>query len=246
MVILQPMYFPWSGLIEQYRLCNTFVYYDDAQYSKGGFTNRVQIKTMQGIRWLTVPLRDLRLGQRINQVEIDNRIDWKRRQIDQLRQAYAKAPYREDMLDLISGLFKNDYYIIGDLAQKSTEALISYFPSIKNNTITLLSSHMKIQGASTQKVIDLCSTLNAKKYLTGHGARHYLEHEKFEAQGIDVAYIDYSLSEYPQLHGPFTPYVSALDLIANCGPEAVNYIKGQAIDWRSFLSKHNDSSQAKK
>lgn len=233
-VISQPMYFPWPGLLEQLRLCDTYVHYNDVQFSRG-FFNRVQIKTADGIRWLTVPLLDWRRGQLINEVRINNATDWKRSQRDQLRQAYAGASFKNEMLDLVDEVFANDYAIIGDLAQASTDALVRYFPALFQNKTVLKSSEINVPGASTQRLIDLCSALDARTYLTGHGARHYLEHEHFEAEGIDVAYIDYGLFEYPQSYEPFTPYVSTLDLIAHCGQGGFKYICGQAVPWREFI-----------
>ena len=72
-VISQPMYFPWVGMFEQVRLCDIFVYYNDVQFSKGSFTNRVQIKAPnnEGFKWLTVPLKDLKLGSLINKTYIN-------------------------------------------------------------------------------------------------------------------------------------------------------------------------------
>ena len=29
LVVSQPMYFPWVGMLEQIRLCDTYVFYDD-------------------------------------------------------------------------------------------------------------------------------------------------------------------------------------------------------------------------
>ena len=63
--ISQPMYFPWAGMLEQMRLADVWVHLDDAQFSKGGFFNRVQIKTDQGTPWLTVPLAESKLGQQL-------------------------------------------------------------------------------------------------------------------------------------------------------------------------------------
>ena len=40
-----------------------FVFYDDVQFVKGSLFNRVQIKTKDGIRWLTVPLRSRQLNR---------------------------------------------------------------------------------------------------------------------------------------------------------------------------------------
>ena len=51
LVVSQPMYFPWVGLLEQIRLSDQFVHYDDVQYTRG-FYNRVQVKVPGAIRWM--------------------------------------------------------------------------------------------------------------------------------------------------------------------------------------------------
>jgi hypothetical protein len=45
------------------------------------------------------------------------------------------------------------------------------------------------------------------------------------------------MTPYPQLHGEFTPYVTALDLIANCGKERIDVICSEAIFWKNFLNE---------
>ena len=72
-VISQPMFFPWVGLFEQIRLADIYVHYDDVQFSKGSFVNRVQIKTNKGTQWLTVPLQNLTLGQEIREVQLSQK-----------------------------------------------------------------------------------------------------------------------------------------------------------------------------
>ena len=42
----------------------------------------------------------------------------------------------------------------------------------------------------------------------------------FEEHGIRVEWQEYVHPTYPQLHGAFVPYLSALDLLLNCGDEA--------------------------
>ena len=54
-VVSQSMYFPWRGLLDQIRQADVFVYYDDVQLVRG-FCNRVHVKTLQGYKWITVPL----------------------------------------------------------------------------------------------------------------------------------------------------------------------------------------------
>jgi hypothetical protein len=48
--------------------------------------------------------------------------------------------------------------------------------------------------------------------------------------------MDYRLDPYPQLHGDFTPYVSALDLIANCGVSGRDRIRSGTLYWKEFVS----------
>ena len=234
-VISQPMYFPWPGLLEQIKLCDIFVDYNDVQFSKGSLFNRVQIKTEHGTRWLTVPLKNVRLGQLIRETEIDQSKNWQQAHMDQLNHAYGKALFRRDVIDLVTGVFDARAHYLGELAFASMNALLNYFPAIKANRNFVDSSNLNIDGASTQRVIDICAAVQGRSYVTGHGARHYLDHEAFERQGIAVEYIDYGLQSYRQLHGAFTPYISTLDLIANCGIDGSNYIGGTTVPWREFL-----------
>jgi len=235
-VISQPMYFPWVGMLEQVRLSDTFVHYDDVQYSRGSFSNRVQIKTASGTKWLTVPLMKQRLGQLINEVQIDDRRDWRQSHRDQLRQAYASAPYAEDMLRLVDEVFAADCRHLAELSQKSTTAIIDYFDLAEDKSVCL-SSALNIPGTSTQRVADICRHFDAGSYLSGHGARRYLDHGMFEDLGIEVSYMNYGLLSRPQSHGPFTPYVTALDLVAHCGKAGNIHIAGSPIPWREFMNQ---------
>ena len=40
---------------------------------------------------------------------------------------------------------------------------------------------------------------------------------------------------YKQNHGPFTPFVSALDLVANCGKDGIEVMVSETKAWRDFL-----------
>ena len=56
-MISQPMYFPWAGFIAQMALADVMIWLDDVQFSKGSFTNRIQVKTASGpIKWMSIPL----------------------------------------------------------------------------------------------------------------------------------------------------------------------------------------------
>jgi len=233
-VISQPMLFPWVGMLEQIRLADVVVDYSDVQFSKGSFVNRVQIKVPGGSRWLTVPLLGLHLGQRIDEVKINAVRDWRAEHLGLLAQAYAGAQYLGDMLDLVRSVYAQEHDSIASLSKASTMALCSYY-GLETGRMFRNSTTLGIGGSSSRRVLDIVLALGGDVYVTGHGANRYLDHEAFEAAGVRVEYIDYAKAPYPQLHGEFTPYVSALDLVANTGTEGIEYIRSGTIYWRDFI-----------
>jgi hypothetical protein len=234
-VISQPMLFPWVGLLEQVALADVYVHYSDVQFSKGSFTNRVQIKTSQGSRWLTVPLEGLRLGQRINEVRIQDRTDWRAGHRSLLASVYEGCPWVKDMLDLVDSVYSRHFDLISDLSEASLMALCEYF-DLDEGRQFIQASDLGIAGSSSQRVLNIVRAVGGTQYITGHGARHYLDHDMFEAAGITVSYMDYQLQPYPQAHGAFTPYVSALDLVANTGREGRKFIGSGTRLWKDFLN----------
>ena len=232
-VISQPMYFPWVGLLEQIRLSDIFVFYDDVQFSKGSLFNRIQVKISNGMHWMTVPLANLHLGQLINEVFINDQKDWKQSHSSLLKQAYFKSLFYKDVIVLVDQAFSQSFNKLSDLLRASILALADYF-GLTEPPVFLNSSELGIMGTSSRRVLDIILALGGKRYVTGLGARNYLNHQLFEQNGVIVEYMDYNLIKYPQMHGCFTPYVTALDLVANCGKEGFKYICSGTVGWREI------------
>ena len=233
-VISQPMFFPWVGMFEQIRLANIYVHYSDVQYSKGSFVNRVQIKTPMGVRWLTVPLQRFTLGQRIDQIQIA-KSDWRSKHLELLKQSYRRAPYMNDMFNLVEQVYSHNYLTIDELSRASLDAVCHYYQL--NPACRFLNARdLAINGKGSQRVLDIVQALGGTVYITGHGAKNYLDHARFEAAGVRVEYMNYQCKPYPQMHGAFTPYVSILDLIANMGQAGREYICSDTLYWRDFLN----------
>lgn len=236
-VISQPMFFPWVGILEKIRQCDVFVHYDDVQYSKGSFTNRVQVKTSCGLQWLTVPLFNLHLGQSIREVCIDNRQDWKSYHFALLRMHYQDSPYRADLLKLVEHVYAQSWERISDLSIASIEELCMYF-GIWPAKHFICSSELGISGRGSQRVLDIVRRLEGSVYICGAGSQHvdqrYLDHDAFELAGIRVEYMNYKRHRYDQLHGEFNPNVSTLDLVANTGRSGVSLINSRSVYWKEF------------
>ncbi len=235
-VITQSMLFPWVGLLEQIRLADVIVFYDDVQFSKGSFTNRVQVKTPTGIQWMTVPLQDLKLGAVIDEVKTVPAVQWREKHLVLLDRSFKGAPYTNDAVLMAREIYSVDHPSIGHLARTSMLALSHYFGLLEGKRV-LDVRELCVKGSGSQRVLDIVRAIGGTIYITGHGARNYLDHEAFEASGVKVHYMHYERHPYPQLWGEFTPFVTALDLLANLGRDGQYQIAPACVPWREFLSK---------
>jgi hypothetical protein len=231
-VISQPMFFPWVGMFEQIALADVYVHYDDVQFSKGSFVNRVQIKTADGPAWLTVPLERAPLGTRIDALQART-TDWRARHRAMLARAYAGAPHADEMLGLVDELYADPDRALPELLMQSIEHLANLL-GIADDVRFVRSSELAIGGRGSDRVLEVVRRFGGTTYVTGHGARHYLDAAGFERAGVEVRFMDYARTPYPQQHGAFDPHVSVLDLIANVGDSAPAYLAPRTVHWRSF------------
>lgn len=233
-VISQPMLFPWVGLFEQIRLSDYFVFYNDVQFSKGSFTNRVQLKLQDKQVWMTIPLKRFLLGDTINSICVSERENWREKHLNMLERCYSSAPYYKEMIDLVKNVYKNKTDKLSDLVCSSIMVVCDYYSLYSGNEF-YWSSKLDVGGASSERVLEIVKLFKGDKYVTGHGAKNYLNHNLFEESNVRVEYMQYELKEYKQIVGDFTPYVSILDLIANYGQQGKQFIVSNAVYWKDFI-----------
>jgi hypothetical protein len=226
MVVLQPAYLPWLGFFDQMLRSDVFVYYDDVQYDKHGWRNRNRIKSATGEPcWLTVPvLRSGRGWPRVMEVEIDRTAAWAKKHIGTIRQYYARAPFARRYLPELEEMLHRDWRLLVDLDLAVVELMCRWLAISRP---IHRSSELGIGGERSDRLLELCRHFDANRYLSGNAAQAYLDLDLFSGNGIAVEWQDYAHPTYPQLHGPFVPYLSALDLLFNCGHEAEGILKAK-------------------
>lgn len=216
--IHQPNYLPFLGYFHKMSRCDVFVLLDNVQYVKGYYIQRVKIKTPKGADWLGVPvLNHGRHGQLINATEIDPTQNWQERHWKTLFLNYAKAPFFERYAAFLQDVYAGRWERLSDL----NEHLIRFVMSELTISVELVkASQLDASGHSSDLLVNICKELGATTYLSGNGAKDYLDPEKFAEAGIELRFNDFEHPVYPQLHGPFAPYLSTIDLLLNCGPES--------------------------
>ncbi len=228
------MLFPWIGMLAQLKLADIVVHYDDVQLSKGSFANRVQVKTETGLRWMTIPLRNFRLGMLIDETCFGATDTWQKSHMSLLSQSFQKSPFKTHALNMVEQVYSTTHETVGSLSRLSMLALCAYYGLLEGKEVLDIRS-LRINGSGTNRVLDVVKKVGGTTYITGHGARNYLDHLSFENAGIEVRYMEYSFDSYPQPWGTFTPYVTGLDLVANMGKQGLERIATSSTPWRKFI-----------
>lgn len=223
--VIQSNYIPWRGYFDFIDNVDTFVIYDDVQYSKGSWRNRNQIKYSNGLKWITLPVK-VNLGMNINEVELKND-SWKKEHADLIKLCLGNAPYFKEAKEVWEKGISVNTNMLSELNENIIRVICNHL-DIKTKIIR--SEPYNLSGIKTDRLMELFEKVGATSYLSGPAAESYLDVEMFRAKSINLTYKSYSYSEYPQQFGAFSPTVTILDLIANMGSEAKNYFKSIVPD----------------
>lgn len=220
--ILQSSYIPWKGYFDLMRRVDEFILYDDAQFTKRDWRNRNQIKTKDGLLWLSIPVEVKgKFTQAVKDVCISDP-SWRDQHFKTIANAYARAPHFREYSACLEDLYRGATEPrLSDVNRRFIEGLATIL-----GITTRLSWSMDydLPEGRVERLVSLCRQAGATSYLSGPSAKAYIDQDAglFAEAGIEVAYIDYSgYPEYPQLYPPFEHHVSVIDLILNAGPSAL-------------------------
>lgn len=219
----QPNFIPWIGFFHKVARADALVLVDHVQYEHHGVTNRNLLKGPDGAVRLTVPvLTKGRSGQAVAEVEINRTPSWRKKHWRTLLTCYEKAPHFEEHREFFASLYERDWTRLAVLNEEILRYLLDRFGLDRPIHRT---SELRPDGTKTQLLISICRRLGATGYLSGTGARKYVDEEQFRQAGLEHRFQSFRHPVYPQLHGPFLPNLSAVDLLFTMGPAA-----GRIID----------------
>lgn len=225
--ILQSNYIPWKGYFDLINKVDEFILYDDMQYTKRDWRNRNKIKTVAGLKWLSIGVEVKgKYFQKINETQVSEK-SWAKDHWNKLNEAYKKAPYFADYKTLVQSWY--------DEAADLTHLSDINYCFIKNICIFLgietkisWSSDYQLVEGKSERLLQLCIDAGGSTYISGPSAKDYLDTQVFEKQDVDVEWMKYD--QYPiysQCHGEFEHGVSIIDVIFNCGPDTKRHILTQ-------------------
>ena len=231
--IHQPTYLPWLGYLGRMATADLFVLLDHVQFERRNYQNRTRVRIEGEPRWLTVPVEQRAREEPIAEKRIDNRLDgmrhWSRIHYLTLRHAYRHASHLADYVAPLKKIYEQRFDKLVDLNFALLEFLRHAFAI---RTPLVWSSTLGARGTKSDLVLDVCRRVGARALLVGlGGSRAYLDREAFARAGIELVFQEFEHPVYRQCGAngsgtpgpataPFTPGLSAIDLLLNCGPDA--------------------------
>lgn len=223
----QPHYLPWLGFLDKLDRCDLFVVLDTVQFERRGWQNRNYVAGRGAPVLLTVPVSQGNRDDRILDKSIDNTQKWRSKHHKALAEhCYRKAPYWSEHEEEIGLLYAREWEDLTDLALATTRMLMRAFgietPMVRASELGDFS------GQKSELIAQICAKAGADIYLSGEGARNYLDAEILARHGIGLEWQEFRHPVYRQHQrdpDDFVPRMAALDLLFNAGPDSLRILR---------------------
>ena len=219
--IHQPVYLPWLGFFKKISTSDQFVFLDDVQFEKNGWHNRNKIRTSDGWIWLTVPTKT-KFGMNLNEIKIDNSINWKKKHKKAIEINYSKTPYFKNYWNELESIFNKKHELLIEL---NLELIKFIMKNLQIKTPTIFSSELNIDGKSSERILNICNKLKSKIYLSGKLGKDYLDLDDVSSNGIEVKFQDYKHHTNEQSVNTVMPIMTTKDLLSNKGDQSSEILR---------------------
>lgn len=217
--IHQPHYFPWMGYFDKMAKVDKFIIMDDVQLEDSSVMVRNKFLENTGVEKL-LSLNVDKKGYLEKKCREINLKDWqkvRKKHSKFLYYNYKNAPYFNEIWEKISCIFEKNYELLIELQMDIIMIFIELL-NIKTEIVFQSSLKYDIETKKNDLVLELCQKIEADIYLSGNGAKKYMDDSTFLKNNIKVIYQKFTYPEYKQFSSlEFIPNLSILDMFFNLG-----------------------------
>ncbi len=210
--IMQPYFFPYIGYFQLMAAVDCFVFYDDAQFMKGGWINRNRILRDGAAAWWTFPIihDDYRLS--IRQRKYSVTAGQIRSLLGKIETAYANAPNYQTVFRLLTELLNSANDNVADYNSNILQLLATHLGiKCKFLSSSSLGELAGLQGR--ERVIEICRKLGASKFINPIGGIELYDSSRFENAGIELGFLQARTTSYSQFASRHLPFLSIVDVM---------------------------------
>ena len=188
LAIMQPTFLPWLGYFALIDYVDTFVFLDDAQFSRQSWQNRNRLNTANGPILLSLPVARKPSKPLIKDALVAGE-DNAKTIAAMLRRFLAAAPYREQVIDLVEHAFAKSGDRLADLNIAIIEQICL---QIGISTALIRSSDIPVGRSSrSRRLLEIARHFEAEQYVSPPGSLDYLRAEDpFESSELDLLFFN--------------------------------------------------------
>ena len=152
----------------------------------------------------------------ISEIQVSGE-EWKKKHKRIIGESYRKAPF---FSDYFPDFFEQVYGTRSNLLIDYNTASIDFYTillGIRPRVVRMSTLDVDPSLKKTELLVALVKAVGGATYLSGDGARTYLDDRRFEAEGVTLAWHDFRQPSYRQMGKDFIPYLSILDYVFNVG-----------------------------
>ena len=211
--IMQPYFFPYIGYFQLVKAVDTFVVFDNIQYTRVGWFRRNNILQNGQKHLFSIPLKKdsdyLSVRERVLSKDSDQQI---RKIIANIENGYHKAPYYNEVFPLLKDVFGSGEKNLFDYIYHSIQQVVEY---LEIDTKIILSSTLDIdhQLKSAEKIIAINKFLHSDHYINAIGGKELYDKDRFVKEGITLNFLETGDMEYKQFNNKFVPNLSIIDVM---------------------------------
>lgn len=209
--IMQPYFFPYIGYFQLISAVDTFIIYDNIQYTKKGWINRNRILVNGKDEYITLPLKKDSDYLNIINREVSDTYE-KDKFLRKLKEVYRKAPEFSTVFPIIEAIINYEdnnlfYYLHNGLLK------VCDFLDVKTTFVISSSLDINHDLKSEDKVIALCKKTNTTQYINPIGGVELYSKTTFTDQAIELIFLKSGAITYNQFNQEFIPWLSIIDVL---------------------------------
>ena len=211
--IMQPYFLPYIGYWQLLNYVDTFVIYDNIEYTKKGWINRNNFLQNNKSVPFSLPLKKdsdfLTIKERFLSDDFTTSAE---KLLRKIHANYQKAPYFNHAFPVIENCLLYNNYNLFHFINHSIKKITNYL-NITTNIV--ISSEIPINHSlkKQEKVIAICQSLNGSTYVNPIGGTSLYQFTSFLEHGIHLIFLKPNDYKYTQYTSPFIPTLSILDIM---------------------------------
>ncbi len=234
---MQPYFFPYLGYFMLIHSVDNFMFFDDVQYVRKSWMGRNRLLDLNSNKFFFIRPSLLKPSYQasLSSVEFDKKKDWKNTLYSQLKGYKNKAPFYDEVLELVDQILSYEN---------------KYLKSFNINSIIKISDWLGLEVEFRQyssfnweydKVpdksewgLEISKKLGATHYINSPGGEEFILPEKFSTNNIKLGFLQPELISYKQNSQKFVPGLSIIDVLLFNGKKGtLDLLKNYKINWKN-------------